>query len=108
MDLIRWFDGKHETVHATDQLSAEYAPALSYADVASGLLAVAVSREPRHHVLWFRPEIVKTVKWAGDPTKPLNVEAPGVGAPGEAAESLRVLLLETTLKGVVAGRSEFH
>ena len=136
MDLIRWFDGKHETVHATDQLSAEYAPALSYADVASGLLAVAVSREPRHHVLWFRPEIVKTVKWAGDPPKPLNVEAPGVGAPGirlaprksfatwlnekrgssaswsevhiEAAESLRVLLLETTLKGVVAGRSEFH
>jgi light-regulated signal transduction histidine kinase (bacteriophytochrome) len=93
------------------------------------LLAVAVSREPRHHVLWFRPEMVRTVKWAGDPTKlsgldrpairltprksfaPWSHEKRGHSSPWsevhiEAAESLRVVLLETTLKGVVAERSE--
>ena len=127
MDLIRWLDIARETVYATDQLSVEYAPALSYTRVASGLLAVAVSRETRHHVLWFRPEIVKTVKWAGQPTKLLGLdpsgarllprtsfaewshEKQGTSSPWsevhiEAAESLRVVLLENTLKGVVAGR----
>ncbi len=124
MALIRWLDAARGTVYATDQLSVEYPPAQSYAGVASGLLAIAVSREPRNHVLWFRPEIVKTVKWAGDPTKaidPLGIRltprksfaewshekrassSPWSEVHIEAAESLRVVLLETTLKGVVAG-----
>jgi light-regulated signal transduction histidine kinase (bacteriophytochrome) len=125
MDLIRWLDAAEGAVFATDQLSVEYAPALPYAEIASGLLAIAVSREPRHHVLWFRPEIVRTVKWAGEPTPLLKRDPPsvrltprksfaewsherrGTSAPWsevhiEAAESLRVVLLETTLKSFVA------
>ena len=37
-----------------------------------GLLAVPVSREPGDVLMWFRPEIVQTVAWAGNPTKPVG------------------------------------
>jgi light-regulated signal transduction histidine kinase (bacteriophytochrome) len=127
MDLIRWLDTGHDSVYVTHELSVNYPPALAYAGIASGLLAVAVSREPRHHVLWFRPEFIVTEKWAGDPTimyarehggmrmsprksfAAWSHEKRGSSAPWsevhiEAAEALRVVLLETTLKGVVAGR----
>ena len=36
--------------------------------MASGRLAVTL-RDPASSVLWFRPEVVRTVTWAGDPTR---------------------------------------
>ncbi|MBB4198391.1 ATPase [Rhodoblastus sphagnicola] len=60
----------------TDRLSAIFPEAAGYADVASGVLAVPLSRSPpRRVMLWFRPEVGQTVRWAGDPDKPVtNVE----------------------------------
>ncbi|WP_273769825.1 hypothetical protein, partial [Aeromonas hydrophila] len=54
----------------TDCLALLYPPAEHFADVASGLLALSVSKSPRDYVLWFRPELVQTVNWAGKPAKP--------------------------------------
>lgn len=36
-----------------------------------GVLALAISREPKDYVLWFLPEQVQQVRWAGDPAKPV-------------------------------------
>ena len=36
---------------------------------ASGLLAIRISAVQGRHLLWFRPEVVKTVRWAGEPEK---------------------------------------
>jgi chemotaxis family two-component system sensor kinase Cph1 len=36
-------------------------------EIASGLLAIPISK--RNYVLWFRPEVIQTVSWGGDPTK---------------------------------------
>ena len=117
-DLLRYTAATGAAVHYDGRLHC-------VGEIASGLLAIAVSREPRHHVLWFRPEIVRTVKWAGEPTPLLKRDPPsvrltprksfaewsherrGTSAPWsevhiEAAESLRVVLLETTLKSFVA------
>ena len=52
---------------ATDRLSEVYPPAAAFADVASGLLAVSVSRLGQNLLLWFRPETLQTVPWAGNP-----------------------------------------
>ena len=54
-------------VVATDRLAAEFPPAAAYSSLASGLLAVAVSRGRRNLLLWFRPEIEQTLSWAGNP-----------------------------------------
>jgi len=34
-----------------------------------GVLALAISRKPKDYILWFLPEKVREVRWAGDPTK---------------------------------------
>jgi len=69
--LVRWLnDTMTEGVYYTDKLSAHYPPALSFSDKASGILALSVSRTPKDYVIWFRPEVIQTVTWAGDPNKP--------------------------------------
>lgn len=52
-------------VFYTDALPRIYPDAEPYKDVASGLLAVPIS--DRNYVLWFRPEVIQTVNWGGDP-----------------------------------------
>jgi chemotaxis family two-component system sensor kinase Cph1 len=46
-------------------LAQIYPGAEKFKDVASGLLAIPISK--RNYVLWFRPEVIQTVNWGGDP-----------------------------------------
>ena len=39
------------------------------------MLAIAISKLYPSYVLWFRPEVVQTVKWSGDPRKPVAAES---------------------------------
>lgn len=36
---------------------------------ASGVLAVPISQLHRSYIFWFRPEVIRNVRWAGDPHK---------------------------------------
>jgi light-regulated signal transduction histidine kinase (bacteriophytochrome) len=56
----------------TDHLSAIWDQGASYKDVASGVLAIAISQLHPSFVMWFRPEVVRTVTWGGDPRKPAD------------------------------------
>ncbi|HEX8325237.1 MAG TPA: ATP-binding protein [Tepidisphaeraceae bacterium] len=56
---------------STDQLSGVLGTG-TLDPVASGLLAVRPTRLGQRWVLWFRPEQVRTVHWAGDPAKTVN------------------------------------
>jgi two-component system, chemotaxis family, sensor kinase Cph1 len=67
-----------ETVFATDQLGKHYADAETIRLVSSGLLAIAISKAQGDYVLWFRPEVVQTVTWGGDPNKPMMAEPDSV------------------------------
>jgi chemotaxis family two-component system sensor kinase Cph1 len=67
-DLVAWLNvHNHDDLFHTDKLSAQYAPAADFTHNASGLLAMQISRIHRHYLLWFRPEVVHTVDWAGNP-----------------------------------------
>ena len=66
------FSSVTRPVFATDELSREYPAGEAISDVASGVIAVQVSRFRRDLIMWFRPETMQTVKWAGHPhDKPL-------------------------------------
>jgi light-regulated signal transduction histidine kinase (bacteriophytochrome) len=55
-------------VYHTDRLPLLYPEAVAFADVAAGVLAISVSLNKREdYVLWFRPELIQAVIWAGDP-----------------------------------------
>lgn len=61
------FLDRERPVLVTDFLAALYPPALAFAALASGLLAVPIARGSRSILLWFRPETVQTVTWGGNP-----------------------------------------
>ena len=80
MALTDWLTSymtETEGIFSTDRLSEIYAPAKAFTNVASGLLVIAVSRDPSDFILWFRPELVETALWAGDPAKPVTIDPDG-------------------------------
>jgi light-regulated signal transduction histidine kinase (bacteriophytochrome) len=71
--LVRWLnETMTEGVFQTDRLSTVYPPAAAFAKKASGILALSISRTPRDYIIWFRPEVIQTVTWAGNPDKPVE------------------------------------
>jgi chemotaxis family two-component system sensor kinase Cph1 len=66
--LVQWLQNNiHEEIFYTDSLPRLYSDAEKFKEVASGLLAIPISK--RNYVLWFRPEVIQTVNWGGDPNK---------------------------------------
>jgi len=116
--LAAWLnETSTDGVFQTDCLPLLYKPAAAYAELASGVLAVSISRTPHDYVLWFRPEVVRTVTWAAKPRRPIDSlvlmprprfaawqesvrlhAAPWRGVEVEAAQRLRLSLLEVVLQ----------
>ena len=66
--LVQWLKNNvKEEVFYTDSLAHVYPDAEKFKNVASGLLAIPISK--KNYVLWFRPEVIQTVNWGGDPSK---------------------------------------
>lgn len=66
--LLQWLELQmDDDIFYTEALSKLYPDATQFKHVASGLLAIAIS--PKNYVLWFRPEVLQTVNWGGDPTQ---------------------------------------
>jgi chemotaxis family two-component system sensor kinase Cph1 len=63
-------------VYATHALAADYPPGAAFADVASGVLAAPLSRSGQNLMMWFRPEVKKTVNWSGTPQDKPMVAGP--------------------------------
>jgi chemotaxis family two-component system sensor kinase Cph1 len=71
-DLIEWLNTHMPTsdgVFSTDRLGEIWPAAAAFANVASGVLVISVSQELSDFIVWFRPELVGTSAWAGEPTK---------------------------------------
>ena len=76
--IERWYrEHIRSTMYRTDSLMKEYAPAAAFKNTASGLLCCTLSRELRECIMWFKPELLKTVNWAGNPEKTMTVDSNG-------------------------------
>lgn len=69
--LVSWLDQRNDggELFATHSLASLYPRAESFAGSASGVLAIGVSELHASWLIWFRPELVRTVKWGGNPHK---------------------------------------
>jgi two-component system, chemotaxis family, sensor kinase Cph1 len=113
------------TVYQTATLSELEPAAVDFKDRACGLLALSISRSQQIYLLWFRPELVQTIDWAGDPHKPLEVAEDGTSyisprqsfqqwretvylqsAPWQPVEVAAVLELRSTIVGIVLQKAD--
>lgn len=121
LHIGRWLANRIDEVSSTDRLAQE-APALAgHVAVAAGVMAISISRLHRHYIVWFRPEIVQTVTWAGEPRKQEPADGRlhprrsfaswvehvrGRSMPWRAAEQHAALELRHALIGIVLRRAE--
>lgn len=117
-----WLANRIDEVTHTDRIAQDVPALAGHVAVAAGVMAISISRLHRHYVVWFRPEIVQTVTWAGDPRK---AAAPpgsrlhprrsfeswvehvrGRSLPWNAAEVHAALELRHALIGIVLRRAE--
>jgi chemotaxis family two-component system sensor kinase Cph1 len=70
-EIAKWLEDR-TSPFSTASLSTQFPAAAVAKDLASGLLTFALPGLPLRRLLWFRPEIVRTVTWGGDPTKPVE------------------------------------
>jgi light-regulated signal transduction histidine kinase (bacteriophytochrome) len=117
------------TIWSTENIGTVYERASAFAERASGLLALPVSRSPRDYIVLFRSEHLREVSWAGNPEKSIELgpngarltprksfdlwkeERRGYSRPWtaeeiSAAESLRITLLEVVLRLADAANME--
>lgn len=59
-------------IYTTDHIGSLVDGAGAFATTAAGLLSIPISRSPRDYVVLFRTEMVRSVRWAGDPHKPVQ------------------------------------
>ncbi|MGR9346383.1 HWE histidine kinase domain-containing protein [Rhizobium leguminosarum] len=107
-------------IYAVHRLAETY-PDLEVDDAVAGMLAIPISRSPRDYVVLFRQELVRTVRWGGDPHKPVEYgpngprltprksfqawselvrgrSLPFTEAERRVAETIRVTLIEVVLR----------
>lgn len=75
--LIKWLSRySKEKIFTTDSLPRIFEEAAPYRDLASGLIAMQITGN-KHYLLGFRPEVIKSVNWGGNPKQAINFEADG-------------------------------
>ena len=62
-----------DEVFVTNEIGREYPQAADLGSKACGVLAISLSQIHRMQIIWFRPEVVESVQWAGEPSKSQQV-----------------------------------
>lgn len=73
--LIDWIgETISEPIYYTQSLSSLHPEAAAYKAVASGMFVCTISKELGEYVIWFKPEQLQKIEWAGNPEKPAEVD----------------------------------
>jgi chemotaxis family two-component system sensor kinase Cph1 len=71
LSLLSGWLARHskEEVFATNELGRDFPEAALIQTKASGVLAISLSQVHKMQIMWFRPEVIESVHWAGEPSK---------------------------------------
>jgi chemotaxis family two-component system sensor kinase Cph1 len=73
--LTDWLDARSDQgPFATSSLSSVYPAAGEFTDSASGILSFALPGVLQRRVVWFKPEVLKSISWGGDPRKQVQAD----------------------------------
>lgn len=72
--LVHWLSQASgmPDLYSTDKLPELWEPAGEISEIASGILAISISQLHESALIWFRPEVERTVRWGGDPGQKAN------------------------------------
>ncbi|MBN3879516.1 MULTISPECIES: response regulator [unclassified Nostoc] len=108
-ELVTWLvQHNQERVFATDSFSRLYPDAKAFKDQASGILAISILfnhvKQKSYHIIWFRPEQIQTVNWAGNPQDALTINEIGEMqlCPRKSFEMWKETVRETSLPWEIA------
>ncbi|WP_419802634.1 ATP-binding protein [Mucilaginibacter sp.] len=78
-EIIMWLKTHvSDAVYHTNRLPELFLPAKKYSSIASGILACVLSKELNEWLIWFKPEQIKSITWAGNPEKPVEQNEVGL------------------------------
>ncbi|GAB2686061.1 hypothetical protein GCM10027037_04720 [Mucilaginibacter koreensis] len=78
-NLLLWLQAKNiNKVYATTQLAEIFDEAIACTDIASGMLAIPIDSDAGDYIVCFKPEVVRTIEWGGNPNQAINFEANGL------------------------------
>jgi two-component system, chemotaxis family, sensor kinase Cph1 len=77
-ELIDWvIPHLQNNLYYTDSLPKVYPNAAQFKELASGVIVVSITKLQRNFIIWFRPEVIQTVNWGGEPDKQKNIDEDG-------------------------------
>ncbi|MBC5992258.1 GAF domain-containing protein [Pontibacter cellulosilyticus] len=77
-ELASWLRrNKNNGLFATDTLPQLYPNSRSFKEIASGLISIPVNADQGEFILGFRPEVLQTVSWGGNPDNAIQMEPDG-------------------------------
>jgi two-component system, chemotaxis family, sensor kinase Cph1 len=70
-NLLTWINLQigEDAIYSTTTLVTAYPEFIAHKNVASGLLALRISRVQSTYLLWFKPEVIQTIDWGGKPNQ---------------------------------------
>jgi chemotaxis family two-component system sensor kinase Cph1 len=116
-----WIFSLGAEIYESDSLRASGAPFVDDLENTAGVLAISLSQVHRHLVIWFRPELVRSVRWAGEASKEVDnrgrlhprqsfksweESVRGHSAPWLESEIAAVAELRQSLIGIVLQRAQ--
>ncbi|GAO37864.1 putative two-component histidine kinase [Sphingomonas changbaiensis NBRC 104936] len=123
--IVDWLaQGDRRDIVVSDSLAGDMPGAERIKDQASGLLAISISQLHDSYLLWFRPEVIRTISWGGDPRKRAELDPQGLrlhprksfeswqetvrlkSRPWEAAEVEAATALRTAIVDIVLRNAE--
>lgn len=77
-NLHLWLQAKNiEQIYSTHNLIGSFEESGDFSEIASGMLVIPISNQEPNYIVCFRPEVVKTIEWGGNPHQAINFEAGG-------------------------------
>ena len=77
--LVKWLkENMKDSIYFTNRFPEIFAPAKQYSHLASGIMACMLSSELSEMIIWFKPEQIEEIHWAGNPEKPVEQSADGL------------------------------
>ncbi|WP_276483245.1 GAF domain-containing protein [Paraflavitalea pollutisoli] len=74
-ELVLWlYSNNFAQLYQHDSLASVYDEAAGYASVASGVLSLPLNPEKREYIIAFRPEVLQSIDWGGDPSTALTFD----------------------------------